>query len=133
MAQKFNGNVEVGGTLLAGILESEVLGDKLKETVQRFIAEYGDKTVHDLFSEKEQNITESLAEFEQAFSLQRETLEQTFCTQMQKYEEMKTELTAMTEKYNEAVKHFNAAIETINNLTERVAALEVNYDPTIIQ
>ena len=83
MAQKFNGNVEVGGTLLAGILESEVLGDKLKETVQRFIAEYGDKTVHDLFSEKEQNITESLAEFEQAFSLQRETLEQTFCTQMQ--------------------------------------------------
>ena len=52
---------------------------------------------------------------------------------MQKYEEMKTELTAMTEKYNEAVKHFNAAIETINNLTERVAALEANYDPTIIQ
>ncbi len=41
-------------------------------------------------------------------------------------------LSALTEKYNGAVEKYNAAVETINKLAERVAALEANYDPTII-
>lgn len=42
-------------------------------------------------------------------------------------------LSALTEKYNGAVEKYNAAVETINKLAERVAALEANYDPTIIE
>lgn len=40
---------------------------------------------------------------------------------------------AQAEKYNQAVVAFNAAIEVINNLSERIAALESNYDPTVIK
>ena len=41
-------------------------------------------------------------------------------------------LTALESKYNAAVKSFNAAVDEVNKLSERLAALEANYDPTII-
>ena len=37
------------------------------------------------------------------------------------------------EKYNQNITAYNKAIEVINNLSERLAALEANYDPTIIK
>lgn len=129
MAQKFNGNVEVGGRLLAETLESKTLGDELKEIIRRFIREYGEEAITDT----KQNIIESLAEFERAFSLQRQILEQQFAEQSQKYQETKIALDIMAEKYKEAVTHFNKAIQTVNNLAERLTALEANYDPTIIR
>lgn len=33
----------------------------------------------------------------------------------------------------ELAERYNAAIEVINNLSERLAALESNYDPTVIK
>lgn len=133
MAQKFNGDVEVGGTLRAAKVESERLGNKLKEAIRRFISEYGEEKINDLFADTMQNITESLAESERAFSLQRQTLEQQLDEQTQNYNATRQALEVMTEKYNEAVTHFNAAIQTINGLNERLTALEANYDPTIIE
>lgn len=53
-------------------------------------------------------------------------LTETFSAQLQKYEET-------IAKYNTAAANFNAAAKTINKLSERVAALEANYDPTIIE
>lgn len=38
-----------------------------------------------------------------------------------------------SEKYEQAIIAFNTAIEVINNLSERLAALENNYDPTVIK
>ena len=37
------------------------------------------------------------------------------------------------EKYSQAIVAYNSAIEVINNLSERLAALESNYDPTVIK
>lgn len=44
--------------------------------------------------------------------------------------ELKTKATA--EELNELKDRYNKAIEVINNLSERIAALESNYDPTVI-
>jgi hypothetical protein len=60
-------------------------------------------------------------------------LEQAFCTQMQKYEEVKERFATLSEKYNNAVLQYNAAVETVNKMNERLTALEANYDPTIIE
>lgn len=46
-----------------------------------------------------------------------------------------TELTSKADMsiVNELAEKYNNAIEVINNLSERVAALESNYDPTVIK
>lgn len=43
------------------------------------------------------------------------------------------ELSAVQATIAELTEAYNKAIEVINNLSERVTALEANYDPTIIK
>ena len=50
-----------------------------------------------------------------------------------KLTELDNHINALQSKYNDAVRQFNAAIETINAVSARLAALEANYDPTIIK
>lgn len=40
---------------------------------------------------------------------------------------------ANVSEVRELAERYNAAIEVINNLSERLAALENNYDPTVIK
>lgn len=71
-------------------------------------------------------------EFKETVNNNSSNFEQAFCIQMQKYDELAAQLAALTDKYNNAVAQYNTAVETINKMNERLAALEVNYDPTII-
>lgn len=50
-------------------------------------------------------------------------------------EERQAELAekANVSEVRELAERYNAAIEVINNLSERLAALESNYDPTVIK
>lgn len=106
MAQTFNSDIAVLGTL-----DSNHLGDSIKEQIEQQIGDSWNKRVPLLTAE---------------LSQEREH-------DTQKVAELETQLAELQTKYNEAVRQFNAAIETINAMAARLSALEANYDPTIIK
>lgn len=102
----FNSDVIVLGTL-----ETNKLGDSLREQIEQQIGDSWDKRVPLLTAE---------------FSQEREET-------MQRIAELEAKLAELQTKYNDAVRQFNVAIETINAMSARLSALEANYDPTIIK
>ena len=74
-------------------------------------------------------LTEKTTEFETALTEATETI-QTLKTELETAEKA---LASIKETATATATEYNKAIEVINDLSERVYALEKNYDPTIIE
>lgn len=107
--QKFNEDVIVNGVLSAVLLDGE-LSPKLETDV--------DNRIHD-------KVLPLLQELE----VQSKRAD----AQASEINELKMRNAELVNRLNELADNYNKAIEVINDLSERVAALESNYDPTVIK
>lgn len=77
-------------------------------------------------------LTQRLAELEQAFCNQSQIMTQTIAELSARYESLAASNEALRVEHEQLVERYNSAANAINAIDARTAALEANYDPTII-
>lgn len=109
MAQTFNEDVDVKGTLTATVISGE-LSDGVRSQIDDII----------------EPIAVGVDDAVGRLAYQADKLDTRLLAAEAELEAVKAQNKALADSYNNAIK-------VINNLSERIAALESNYDPTVIK